>query len=72
LTALLFAGGERAKLGIVRKCELYFHGGHMAEKNDDLVGVLNVVGEVERENECEKGLKDVFGLDKNKCDFPLD
>jgi hypothetical protein len=44
----------------------------MAEKNDDLVGVLNVVGEVERENECEKGLKDVFGLDKNKCDFPLD
>jgi hypothetical protein len=29
LTALLFAGGERAKLGIVRKCELYFHRSHM-------------------------------------------
>jgi hypothetical protein len=44
----------------------------MVEKNNDLVGVLNVVGEVERENECEKGLKNVFGLDKDKGDFPLD
>ena len=29
LTALLFASGERAKLGIVRKCELYLHSGHV-------------------------------------------
>jgi hypothetical protein len=31
-----------------------------------------MVGEVERENESEKGLKDVFGLDKDKGDFLLD